>query len=148
MIHPHDIYSAKEPWTIRIIEIANKFVSYGHEVKLVYFPLPKKERGMLKSGKITEFSTIPFSRRNYHLLSNTIKFQKYAKWADVIHVQKCFPNAVIPAIVGAFIYNKRLHYDWDDWEYEIYNFDAPSKLFGSLPLSADILDKCESFKEK
>lgn len=129
MLHPHDIYSTKEPWTIRIIEIARQFITKGHHVKLIYFPLPKKERG-LKSEKITEFETIPFSRRNYHLIKNILKFRKYAKWADVIHFQKCFPNAVLPALIWAFLYNKPIHYDWDDWEYEIYNYEPPSKLFG------------------
>jgi len=130
MTHPHDIYSTKEPWTIRIIEIARKFSQIGHNVKLIYFPLPKNERGKLRSEKIKEFDTIPFSRRSFHLIHNIFRFKKYAKWADIIHVQKCFPNAVFPSLFGAYFYNKPLHYDWDDWEYEIYNFSAPSKLFG------------------
>jgi glycosyltransferase involved in cell wall biosynthesis len=130
MVHPHDIYSAKEPWTIRIVEIARKFTEFGHDVKLIYFPLPKDERGKLKSNKIKEFETIPFSRRAYHLFANTNRFRKYAKWADVIHLQKCFSNSVIPALFGAYLCNKPVHYDWDDWEYEIYNFSPPSKLFG------------------
>ncbi|MBT3721345.1 glycosyltransferase family 4 protein [archaeon] len=131
MIHPHDIYSAKEPWTIRIIEIARIYKKIGHNVKLIYFPLPKKERGKLKSEKIIEFETIPFSRRSYHIFNNIFRIQKLARWSDVIHVQKCFPNAVFPALIGSLIHKKHLHYDWDDNEYEIYNFSAPSKLFGN-----------------
>jgi glycosyltransferase involved in cell wall biosynthesis len=131
MVHPHDIYSAKEPWTIRIVEIARVFTKWGHNVKLVYFPLPKKERGKLKSEKINEFVTIPFSRRAYHLIKNIFEIQKYAKWADVIHVQKCFANAAIPALFGAYIHKKHIHYDWDDWEFEIYNFSPPSIFFGN-----------------
>ena len=65
MIHPHDIYSVSEPWTIRITSIAKEFVKLGHEVKLVYFPLPRKIRGKLKSGKIKEFVTIPFNRSKW-----------------------------------------------------------------------------------
>jgi len=130
MLHPHDIYSAKEPWTIRIVEIAKQLVKKGHEVKLIYFPLPKKERGRLKSDKIKEFETIPFSRRSYDLIRNILKIRKYAKRADIIHIQKCFPNSSLPALFGAFFYNKPIHYDWDDWEYEIYNFSPPSRLFG------------------
>jgi len=130
MVHPHDIYSLKEPWTIRIIELAKVFTRLGHDVKLIYFPLPKKERGSLSFGKIIEFETIPFSRRNYHIFKNMLRFRKYARWADIIHVQKCFPNAIFPALFGAYLYNKPVHYDWDDWEYEIYNHDPPSKLFG------------------
>ncbi|MBN2367819.1 glycosyltransferase family 4 protein [Candidatus Woesearchaeota archaeon] len=130
MLHPHDIYSAKEPWTIRIVEIARQFVSMGHSVKLIYFPLPKKERGLLKSSKIKDFETIPFSRRSYHLIKNIFRFRKYAKWADLIYFQKCFPNAAMPALFGAYFFNKLVHYDWDDWEYQIYNVSSPSKLFG------------------
>jgi glycosyltransferase involved in cell wall biosynthesis len=130
MVHPHDIYSAKEPWTIRIVEIARVFTKIGHNVKLIYFPLPNKERGKLKSEKIIEFKTIPFSRRAHHLIKNIFDIQKYAKWADVIHFQKCFANAIIPVLFGAYFNNRHVHYDWDDWEYEIYNFSPPSKLFG------------------
>ena len=130
MLHPHDIYSTKEPWTIRIIEIARQFVKKSHQVKLIYFPLPKKERGLISSQKITEFETIPFSRRNYHLIHNIFRFKKYAKWADIIHFQKCFPNVALPALIGAFLHDKPVHYDWDDWEYEIYNYEPPSNLFG------------------
>ena len=90
MVHPHDLYSSKEPWTVRIIEIAKVFTSLGHKVKLIYFPLPNKERGKLRLTRIKEFETIPFSRRNYMLFSNILRFREYAKWADVIHVQKCF----------------------------------------------------------
>jgi len=129
MVHPHDIYSAQEPWTIRIIEIAKQFKKKGHEVKLIYFPLPKKERGLVNK-KVKEIETIPFSRRSYHLFKNIKRFQKYAKWADIIHFQKCFANAALPALFGAYKYKKHIHYDWDDWEYEIYNFSPPSKLFG------------------
>ena len=65
MIHPHDIYSVSEPWTIRITSIAHEFVKKGHEVKLVYFPLGKHERGKLRFGKIKEFKTVPFNRRKW-----------------------------------------------------------------------------------
>lgn len=130
MVHPHDIYSTKEPWTIRIVEIARKFTEIGHNVTLVYFPLPRADRGILKSKKITEFKTVPFSRRSYHLLNNIVRMSKFVKWADLVHIQKCFSNAVLPAIIGAYLQHKPLHYDWDDWEYEIYNFSPPSKFFG------------------
>jgi len=43
-----------------------------------------------------------------------------AKWADVIHFQKCFYYAAIPAIIASLLRKKPLHYDWDDWELKIY----------------------------
>ncbi len=36
MIHPHDIYSHQEPWTVRVTYLANEFVKRGHEVKMIY----------------------------------------------------------------------------------------------------------------
>ena len=52
MIHPHDIYSVSEPWTIRMTSIAHEFAKKGHHVKLVYFPLSEQERGILRSERI------------------------------------------------------------------------------------------------
>ncbi|MEK6916608.1 MAG: glycosyltransferase, partial [Nanoarchaeota archaeon] len=130
MVHPHDIYSASEPWTIRMTSIAHEFVKKGHNVKLVYFPLPKKERGILKKDKITEYETIPFNRSKWYLFSNMGKMTKLGKWADIIHFQKCFSIASIPAIFSSYVNEKPVHYDWDDWEYGIYMFSPPSKLYG------------------
>ncbi|AJF61845.1 TPA: glycosyltransferase family 4 protein [Candidatus Woesearchaeota archaeon] len=129
IIHPHDIYSASEPWTIRITSIAHEFVKKGHRVKLVYFPLSGKERGKLKE-KITEYETIPFNRSKWYLFSNMKKMAEFGKWADVIHFQKCFSIASIPAIFSAYVNNKPVHYDWDDWEYGIYMFSPPSRIYG------------------
>lgn len=131
MIHPHDIYSASEPWTIRITSIAHEFVKLGHEVKLVYFPLPKQIRGKLRTKKITEFQTIPFNRSKWYLLKNMKKMSNLGKWADIIHFQKCFSIASLPAIYAAYKNNKPLHYDWDDWEYGIYMWSPPSRIYGA-----------------
>lgn len=130
MIHPHDLYSLSEPWTIRIASIAHEFVKKGHEVKLVYFPLPKKERGPLRCQKIKEFETIPFNRRKWHILKNILKIIKLGKWADIIHFQKCFSIASLPALFSAYMNKKPVHYDWDDWEYGIYMWGSPSKVYG------------------
>ncbi len=130
MIHPHDIYSTTEPWTIRITHIAEEFVKKGHEVKLVYFPLPEHERGLILKEEHKDFETIPFGRNKWHLPKNMLKMTKLAKWADIVHFQKCFPIASIPALFAAYIHKKPVHYDWDDWEYAIYNWDPPSYSYG------------------
>ncbi len=133
MIHPHDIYSASEPWTIRITSIAKAMVEMGHEVKLIYFPLPEKERGLIITQEPTKyFETIPFNRSKWAIFHNMRKIIKYAKWADVIHFQKCFAIAAIPAIFASAILSKPVHYDWDDWEYLIYQYNPPSKVYGSF----------------
>jgi glycosyltransferase involved in cell wall biosynthesis len=138
MMHPHDIYSAKEPWTIRIVELASMLTRMGHTVKLVYFPLPERIRGIKKFQKIREFETIPLSRRSLHLIRNITLLDRHAAWADIVHVQKCFPNAALPALFWSFFKKKHLHYDWDDWEYMIYSQSAPSKLFGKY---IDLMEK-------
>ncbi len=130
MVHPHDIYAASEPWTIRIVEIARAFVRKGHKVKLVYFPLPPDERGRLKMNSIREFETIAFNRRRWALPYNILRILRFVKWADVVHFQKCFAHSALPALFGAYLLGKPIHYDWDDHEYAIYNFKPPSYTYG------------------
>ena len=129
MIHPHDIYSTTEPWTVRIREIAKELVHLGHKVKLVYFPLPLHQRGSIEP-RISTLQTIPFSRRKYALPMVMLKVLQLAKWADVIHFQKCFSHASLPALFAGAVLHKPVHYDWDDDECAIYNFEPPSKLYG------------------
>lgn len=133
MLHPHDIFSANEPWTIRITSIANAMVNMGHEVKLVYFPLPKKERGLIVTKESTKnYETIPFNRSKWAVFGNMFRILKYAKWADIIHFQKCFSIAALPALFSSALLGKPVHYDWDDWEYLIYQFNPPSKVYGKF----------------
>ena len=138
MVHPHDIYSENEPWTIRIISLAHEFTKKGHEVKLVYFPLGKSHRGKLRIPKIKEYETIPFVRSQRYFLRNIKRMVKLGKWADVIHFQKCFPNAAIPALFSAYLNKKPIHYDWDDWEYGIYMWKPESILYSKY---LNILEK-------
>ncbi len=120
MIHPHDINSSAEPWTVRIVYLAREFEKKGNKIKLVYFPL---EQDSQQPGSISEdITVIPLSRKHgpHILISNILKIYKLAGWADIIHFQKCFYNAAIPAMVAGLVRNKHLHYDWDDWEVKIY----------------------------
>ena len=130
MIHPHDIYSSLEPWTVRITSIAQEFVKKGHKVKLVYFPLPANERGKLRCKEFKEFETIPFNRGKWSFLKNIVRMWKLAQDADIIHFQKCFAIASLPALFAAYFRNKPIHYDWDDWELKIYQFSPPSWIVG------------------
>lgn len=120
MIHPHDIYSSTEPWTVRIVYIAREFIKKGHSVKLVYFPLVWNNQKPLELQK--SFLAIPLCRKlgPHILISNILRLYRLAKWADVVHFQKCFYHAAIPAITGALFRKKPIHYDWDDWELKIY----------------------------
>ncbi|MFH2021238.1 MAG: glycosyltransferase family 4 protein [archaeon] len=151
MVHPHDIYSTVEPWTIRITSIATALSRLGHDVKLVYFPLDEKHRGIVRP-KFSEFETIPYLRRRVDIPINILKMTKLAMWADIIHFQKCYPEAALPAVVAAYLTGKHLHYDWDDWEYQIFFLPSPSGkpilktesfllkiLEGTLPKLADTI---------
>ena len=56
MIHPHDIYSPVEPWTVRITYLANEFTKMGHEVRVVYhLENPHAEPDIEKEGKSSPF---------------------------------------------------------------------------------------------
>ena len=120
MVHPHDIYSSAEPWTVRIIYIAKEFVKKGHNVKLIYSPLDWKGQKPLKL--MEGIITVPFSRRHgpHILISNILKLYKLARWCDIVHFQKCFYHAAIPAMIAGILRKKPMHYDWDDWEVKIY----------------------------
>lgn len=120
MIHPHDIYSNSEPWTVRVVYLAKEFIKKGHRVKIAYFPLPQNK---YRTPKLEdEIATVALSRRPgiHNLIFNTSKLYKMAKWADVVHFQKCFYHASLPAIIVALLSRRPLHYDWDDWELKIY----------------------------
>lgn len=131
MVHPHDIYLTSEPWTIRIKKIAEEFVKLGHEVKLVYFPLHQDRTfEQVEEDLAVGYQPIPFERSRWYLLHNTIKMSRLARWADIVHFQKCFPYAALPSLFAARLCGKPIHYDWDDWEYQIYNFCPPSKVIG------------------
>ncbi|MGE4357982.1 MAG: glycosyltransferase family 4 protein [Candidatus Omnitrophota bacterium] len=120
MVHPHDIYSPVEPWTRRIKCLAQELVCRGNEVKLVYFPLSFKEK--LHKRYLDGYEVIPLSRypspRSF--IKNTLKLINLVRWAEIVHFQKCHHYASIPAVISAYLMGKHLHYDWDDWEEEIW----------------------------
>ena len=131
MVHPHDIYLTSEPWTIRIKKIAEEFVKLGHAVKLVYFPLHQDRTfEQVEENRAAGYQTIAYERSRWHLWHNTIKMCRLARWADIVHFQKCFPYAALPSLFAARLCGKPVHYDWDDWEYQIYNHYPPSRVIG------------------
>jgi len=132
MVHPHDLYAKEEPWTTRIKNIAAQLAAQGNEVKIVYFPL--KYRSGQKSVFLNDIEFIPLSRRVgvIPFLRNIDFFIRKCKWADIVHFQKCFYHAAIPALIGAFVNNKPVHYDWDDWEIKIFRASARQPFLASL----------------
>lgn len=122
MVHPHDIYHVSEPWTVRITNLSEEFVKRRHNVKLIYFAMEEfgAEEGMQSEG----YEVIPFCRScgPKNLLNNINRMCKIMEWADIVHFQKCFYYASIPTIIASWIKKKPLHYDWDDWETEIFHY--------------------------
>ena len=132
MIHPHDIYSSAEPWTVRIVYLAREFQKKGHQIKLVYFPLEynHQEPSELSEG----ITAIPLSRKHgpHIFLANIFLVWRLAGWAQVVHFQKCFYYAALPAMIAAVMRGKHLHYDWDDWEVRIYEVSTRPSFLRNL----------------
>ncbi len=121
MVHPHDIYEPLEPWTVRITSIATALVHMGCEVKLVYH-LARHEVPPELAAHRQEFpfEVIPLVRHARFGLKKMSILTRLAGWADVVHYQKCFAHASLPATTAAFLRGIPVHYDWDDWEAAIY----------------------------
>ncbi len=132
MVHPHDIFSPSEPWTIRIVSLARAFAKKGHRVSLVFFPLD--DRGLKPAGLEPGIEAIPFCRRLglWALLKNTVRMTGLARRSDVVHFQKCFYHAALPAVIAARLTGKPLHYDWDDWELKIFEVSTVPGLLRDL----------------
>jgi len=127
MIHPHDLYSSLEPWTVRIKNIAYQFVKKGHSVKLVYFSLDKKDSNKKFLNNDIEFIALDRGLGVFILLRNIIQIIKLAEWSDIIHFQKCYYHVALPALIAAWIRNQPVHYDWDDWETKIFYYSNPKQ---------------------
>lgn len=132
MVHPHDIFERSEPWTVRIVNIARCLCERGHNVRLLYFSFgyhKSNENRRLRDN----LQAISLNRKcgTINFIRNIIRISKFVEWADVVHFQKCFHYASIPTIFACFIKNKPIHYDWDDWETQIYHYGQPaSRLIG------------------
>jgi len=121
MIHPHDVYSPLEPWTIRITSIARELEALGHEVRVVYHLADETQQpGEVRHRQEFPFEVIPVIRHMGLGLRKSREMTTLAEWADVVHVQKCLAHAAMPAAVAAFRNRIPLHYDWDDHEAAIY----------------------------
>jgi glycosyltransferase involved in cell wall biosynthesis len=131
MVHPHDIFSLEEPWTVRIRELGMKMRGQGHEVKMVYFPLNYEET--LKQDHlrfVMGYECIPLPRNRRYLIANCRALYELAEGMDIIHFQKSFPWSTVPSLAAAVLRDIPFHYDWDDWEYQIFNYEPPSRVIG------------------
>lgn len=121
MVHPHDIYSPLEPWTIRVTALATQLCALGHEVKLAYHLAdPTQAPGNVRHRQEFSFEVIPLIRHMGAGVRKSIHLSSLASWADLIHVQKALPHVALPSAAASVLRGLPLHYDWDDWEAEIY----------------------------
>lgn len=120
MVHPHDIFSKEEPWTVRIRSLALEFIKRGHHVRLVYFSLNHCDAGRFFLWNGIEVFSLSRKLSLFNLFKNILFVTKLAGWSDVVHFQKCFYYVALPAIIAGLFRHKHIHYDWDDWEIKIY----------------------------
>ncbi len=127
MLHPHDISSLSEPWTIRIEAFAKRLQDRGHEARIAYFPLNYNDlKDSIYDYKGIDIITLDRRRGLGVLLKNIKRLLSEVEWADIVHFQKCFHYCAVPAVIASWIKNKPLHYDWDDWETKIYFYGRPA----------------------
>jgi len=131
MLHPHDIYSNSEPWTVRVTYLAEEFVKRGHNVRLIYHLIDgRMDLEEATARQEYPFTTIPAYRHQFALVAKMRSIKEFARWADVIHFQKCFAHVSIPSIWAGYRLGKPVHYDWDDWEYGIYSYAPLNRVVG------------------
>jgi len=128
MVHPHDIYSDLEPWTVRIAYIAGELTRAGYQVRLVYHRRPDRQASDLQEKGRYDFEAIEFPRVGISMRNRCRRLTDLARWADVVHFQKCHHYSALPAVMGAYRNHRPLHYDWDDWEQRIYELDKHSRI--------------------
>lgn len=144
MVHPHDLYSPSEPWTLRVIKLAEGLSLRGHEVKVAYFPLVECEE-----SSILGVDAVPLDRTISlkAWTKNTKIIHELSRWADIVHLQKSHFYAALPAVWGAYCAGKPLHYDWDDWEEKIFYASirkmSPTAIL--LGISFQLMERCLPF---
>lgn len=116
MVQRFDIYNV--PGTVRMVNLATQFVLHGHEVTLSYYPDPyrRKVYSPIRKDDPVGIDIITLEPGKLALLRNIKTVCRLAKSADIVHFQKCFPDAAFPALFAAYLHDKPIHYDWDDRE--------------------------------
>lgn len=115
MIHPHDLWH--DPWTIRILALARRLMKRGHTVDLCHMPRKDEpDHPPIRTRSPEDPAIYEFRPRQHEVMHNLSLLRRLADQADLIHVQKCFPASLLPAVWTSQRFQKPLHYDWDDNE--------------------------------
>jgi len=116
MLNRFDIYSL--PGTVRMVELSQQFVKKGHQVTLCYYPNEERRilLPLLRDSDPVGVHTIKLNSNKKAFFDTLHCIRQFARSADIIHFQKCFPEIALVALWAAYLENKPLHYDWDDLE--------------------------------
>jgi glycosyltransferase involved in cell wall biosynthesis len=122
MLHPHDPRYC--PWTVRMIKLAEELAAVGHEPTVLFPDLEMKIENLdnLRAQQLWEIpkdGPVKYHAilgRDRHLITNMKKLLSERDQFDLVHIQKCVPNAVLPGLFLAYLADLPIHYDWDDYE--------------------------------
>ncbi len=95
-----------QPFTIRTIMFCRHLAARGHTVHLFYVPVAERKRTV----RVHEAPLGSFAVSELRLSD----LDRAVASCDVVHLQKAFPRAAVPALALARRYGKPVHYDWDD----------------------------------
>jgi glycosyltransferase involved in cell wall biosynthesis len=128
MVQRFDIYNV--PGTVRMVNLATQFVLQGHQVTLCYYPdhYRRKVYPPIRKEDPKGIDFVTLEPGKLSLFRNIRTVCRLAKSADIVHFQKCFPDAALPALTAAYLYDKPIHYDWDDRESALASDWSRSKL--------------------
>lgn len=112
-VHPLDLLYT--PTTVRFLLHARALAARGHGITLVYFREPRRAR----DRPIRRIEDVPFpvvELDPFALPRNLLRLTRLARDHDLVHLEKSFAPAALPAITAALFAGKPLHYDWTDSE--------------------------------
>ncbi len=113
MINPLDVFYT--PTTGRALLHARALEKHGHEVTMVFFKEPRRNRDKsVRSREEVPFSLVELEP--FQPLRNLAKLWRLARDHDVLFLEKAFPYATLPVILAALLSGKPIHYDWTDLE--------------------------------
>ena len=132
MLHPHDL--RYDPWTIRILALAQGLIERGHEAIVAYLPKKKihQHDRLLRTELPDSPSIVALNPRHSGLYANYSQIRSLLEECDVLHIQKCFASVACPGLWAAYCMGKPVHLDWDDNESALADMTAPDGLWAHL----------------
>ncbi len=132
MLHPHDL--RYDPWTIRIIALAQGIIARGHQAVVAYLPKKKihQHDRLLRDELPQSPPVVALHPRHSDLNKNYQMLLRLSSECDIVHIQKCFASVACPGLWAAYRRGKPVHLDWDDNESILADLTAPDRLWAHL----------------